>query len=136
MKILTGDPAEPVNAPEPKKSADVAEKGKNTSKRGMREKAAPSKMANMTIEAEAGYFKSVRALPDYQLEVTMGTGTTIHFDFRTRLNTARFGMLRDGEVFRNVRTDGNYLIFQKNGRMPVKITASEFMDLVLIDRTK
>ena len=83
-----------------------------------------------------GYFKKVRALTDYQLEVTMETGTSIHFDFRTRLNTARFGMLKDEELFKSVKTDGDYLIFNKAGRMPVKITASEFMDLVLIDRTK
>lgn len=82
------------------------------------------------------YFKSVHALTDYRLEVTMETGTTIHFDFHTRLNTMRFGMLRDEELFRSVSTDGNYLIFNKAGRMSVKITASEFMDLVLIDRTK
>ena len=83
-----------------------------------------------------GYFKAVRALPDFLLEVTMETGTTIHFDFRSRLNTARFGRLRDEELFRSVRTDGDYLIFTKAGKMPVKITASEFMDLVLIDRTR
>ena len=85
---------------------------------------------------DEGYFKSVKALPDYQLDVTMETGTTIHFDFRSRLNTIRFGMLRDEEVFKSVTTDGTYLIFNKAGRMPVKITASEFMDLVLIDRRK
>ena len=83
-----------------------------------------------------GYFKSVIARPEYQLEVTMETGTTIHFDFRSRLNTVRFGMLKDEGMFNGVRTDGNYIIFSKAGRMPVKITASEFMDLVLIDRRK
>lgn len=81
-----------------------------------------------------GYFRGVRVLPDYQLEVVMGTGTTIHFDFRSRLNTARFGRLKDEELFQSAQTDGNYLIFAKAGKMPVKITAAEFMDLVLIDR--
>lgn len=85
---------------------------------------------------EAGYFKSVRALPNYRLEVIMETGTVIHFDFHSRLNTARFGRLLDKELFGNVRTDGDYLIFEKAGKMPVKITASEFMDLVLIDRRR
>ncbi|MFT3985436.1 MAG: DUF2442 domain-containing protein [Lachnospiraceae bacterium] len=83
-----------------------------------------------------GYFKNVIAYPHYRLEVAMETGTTIQFDFSTRLDTARFGGLRDEELFRNVRTDGNYLIFEKAGRMPVKITASEFMDLVLTDRRR
>nr|WP_282432424.1 DUF2442 domain-containing protein [Syntrophobotulus glycolicus] len=82
------------------------------------------------------YFQKVRARPGYQLEVTMETGTAIHFDFRSRLNTARFGMLKDEELFRSVRTDGYDLIFAKAGRMPVKIAAADFMDLVLIDRRR
>lgn len=76
------------------------------------------------------------ARPDYQLKVVMETGTTIHFDFRPRLDTVRFGMLKDKELFQSVHTDGNYLIFKKTNRMPLRITASEFMDLVLIDRRK
>ncbi|MBE6013145.1 DUF2442 domain-containing protein [Anaeropeptidivorans aminofermentans] len=83
-----------------------------------------------------GYFRSVQALPGYHLEVTMETGSIIHFNFRSRLNTARFGRLIDEELFQSVQTDGNYLIFHKAGIMPVKVTASEFMDLVLIDRSK
>ena len=107
-------------------------KSEFTTKYGMKIDGFFSKMAS----GEEGYFKSVLALPDYRLEVMMQTGTTIHFDFCSRLNTARFGMLRDEEMFMGVRTDGNYLIFEKTGKMPVKITASEFMDLVLIDRRK
>lgn len=83
-----------------------------------------------------GYFQRVLALPEYQLEVTMKTGSLIQFDFRSRLHTARFGMLSDEELFQSVHTDGEYLMFFKAGMMPVKITASEFMDLVLIDRSK
>ncbi len=85
---------------------------------------------------ERSYFKSVCALPDCQLEVIMETGSIIHFDFRSRLNTSRFRRLMDKELFGNVRTDGNCLIFEKAGKMSVIITASEFMDLVLIDRRR
>ncbi len=83
-----------------------------------------------------GYFKSVRALSDHWLEVTMETGSVIYFDFNSRLRTVRFGTLRDEELFQSVKTDGDYLIFSKAGKMPVKITASEFMDLILIDRSQ
>lgn len=83
-----------------------------------------------------GYFRSVQALPGYHLEVTMETGSVIRFDFGSRLHTARFGRLSDEELFQSVKTDGNYLIFYKAGLMPVKVTASEFMDLVFIDRSK
>ncbi len=109
---------------------------KFTTKQSMHENDSTSTMLTEAEDTRDGYFKSVRALPGYQLEVSMETGTTIHFDFSSRLNTARFGMLRDEELFRSVRTDGNYLIFEKAGKMPVKITASDFMDLVLIDRRK
>lgn len=86
--------------------------------------------------SEGGYFKRVRALPNYRLEVVMETGTTIHFDFGSRLNTARFGRLSDEEFFRSVRSNGDYLVFERAGKIPLKITASEFMDLVLIDRRR
>lgn len=46
---------------------------------------------NMTDE----FFGSVTALPDYMLEVLMGTGELIRFDFRTHLHTVRFSPLRD-----------------------------------------
>lgn len=82
------------------------------------------------------YFKRVRPLPAYRMEVTMETGSVIYFDFRSRLKTTRFGALRDQELFQSVETDGDYLIFRKAGSMPVKITALEFMDLVLIDRSQ
>jgi len=128
-------------APAPKAEVPPAEppaaKGKAPAKQS-RQKTAYTAVAPVEAKESVneGYFKSVKALPDYQLEVTMETGTTIHFDFRSRLNTIRFGMLRDEDVFKSVKTDGTYIIFNKAGRMPVKITASEFMDLVLIDRRK
>lgn len=115
---------------------DSAEKDKNTTKQSMRKSDLPPTIFNEPPRIADGYFKNVRAHSDYQLEVTMETGTAIHFDFRSRLNTARFGMLRDEELFRSAHTDGNDLIFSKADRMPVRITASEFMDLVMIDRRK
>ena len=127
-------------APVPRQEAPAIEpaaKGKNPGRQGRQKNPASTATPAQDLgKPDEGYFKSVKALPDYQLDVTMETGTTIHFDFRSRLNTIRFGMLRDEEVFKSVTTDGTYLIFNKAGRMPVKITASEFMDLVLIDRRK
>lgn len=126
---LIGVASEDKDAELPPSEAEYDKNTEFTTKIGM-----PNENFFSTMSGEEGYIKSVRALPDYQLEVTMETGSTIHFDFRSRLNTARFGRLRDEELFRNVWTDGNYLFFEKKGKMPVKITVSEFMDLVLIDR--
>ena len=122
-------------AEEPKET-NFDENEEFTTNQGMKNNDSLLTMDNKDEMLGDGYFKKVIAHPDYRLDVTMETGTTIQFDFSTRLNTARFGGLRDEELFRNVRTDGNYLIFEKAGRMPVKITASEFMDLVLTDRRK
>jgi two-component system chemotaxis response regulator CheY len=127
---LTDAPPADETGPTPPATEDFDEKIDFPANYGM---GAPG-LSGATVRE--GYFKSVHALPDYQLEVYMETDSTIHFDFRSRLDTARFGRLKDEELFRNVRTDGDYLIFEKAGKMPVKITASEFMDLVLIDRRK
>ena len=81
------------------------------------------------------FFKSVTALPGYKLAVEMGTGAHIDFDFTSRLGSLRFGFLKDKAVFNTAHTDGNYILFQKDGTGKAKISPDEFMDLVLIDRT-
>lgn len=81
------------------------------------------------------FIRSVCALPDYHLKVVMDTGAVILFDFRPRLHTARFGALQEDAVFQSVRTDGDYLLFRRGEMDCVRITAKEFMDLVLVDRT-
>ena len=79
------------------------------------------------------YFKSVTPLPRYHLLIVMETGNIIHFDMKSRLNTIRFGELKDTDLFNSVKTDGTYLLF---GDGNVKIGASELMDLLMTDRTK
>jgi hypothetical protein len=108
---------------------------KNTNKVRMNYKNNYPIITYSSVQLGEGYFKSVKALPEYQLEIVMVTGTNILFDFRSRLNTIHFGKLRDVEMFTSVRTDGLHLIFSKKGKVPVIIDAKEFMDLVLVDRT-
>lgn len=108
---------------------------KDTKESRMKNNYCTSIIADSTTQSGKGYIKSVRALPEYHLEVEMVTGTNILFDFRSRLNTVRYGKLRDVEMFTSVQTDGIQLIFSKKGKVPIKIDAKEFMDLVLVDRT-
>jgi hypothetical protein len=108
----------------------------DTPKRRISQKDLSSILPDRAIKAGNGYFKRVQVLPDYRLEVIMETDTVIRFDFRSRLKTARFGRLSDKNLFSSVRTDGGSLIFEIPGTIPVQISAQEFMDLVLIDRTK
>jgi Protein of unknown function (DUF2442). len=84
----------------------------------------------------AVFFQSVSTLPNYRLEVLMGSGAVIHFDFHSRLKTVRFRPLRDISLFQNVRTDGDCLYFGSGEDNVIKITASEFMDLLMVDRTR
>ncbi|MDD4493600.1 MAG: DUF2442 domain-containing protein [Eubacteriales bacterium] len=109
---------------------------KDTKKVRMKNNEHSSIIVDSASQSGEGYFKSVKALPEYQLEVEMETGTIILFDFRSRLNTVRFGKLRDEEMFTSVHTDGLHLIFSKKGKVHLKIVAKEFMDLVLVDRTR
>jgi hypothetical protein len=81
------------------------------------------------------FFKNITALPGYKLKVEMGTGTLIDFDFTSRLCSVRFGTLKNEAVFNSVYTDGFYIYFKKEGEVKVKISADDFMDLVLVDRT-
>lgn len=47
----------------------------------------------------------------------MVIGSNILFNFSSRLNTVRFGKLRDEEMFTSVHTDGVHLIFSKVGKV-------------------
>ena len=88
-----------------------------------------------TRRIQTCFFKSVTAQPGYKLKVEMGTGTLIDFDFNSRLSSVRFGNLKDEAVFSTVHTDGDYILFQKEGEVKIKISPDDFMDLVLVDRT-
>lgn len=87
------------------------------------------------MTGHTGYFRSVKVMPGYRLEIEMMTDSRIEFDFTSRLGTMRFGVLRDANVFATASTDGNFILFQKDGALSVKISASEFTDLLLVDRT-
>ncbi|MDR2780343.1 MAG: hypothetical protein LBB28_04380 [Synergistaceae bacterium] len=88
------------------------------------------------MEKQTGFFKSVKALSGCRLEIEMQTDTRILFDFNSRIGTVRFNALRDDELFSSVRTDGDFILFEKGGDTKIKIGATDFMDLVLVDRTR
>jgi hypothetical protein len=54
------------------------------------------------------HIKEVTPKDDYQLEVTLDNGSTIILNLKPKLDTLRFGLLRDTAVFRRTRTiEGN-----------------------------
>jgi hypothetical protein len=88
------------------------------------------------MEEQTGVFRSVKARPGYVLDIETRTGTRIVFDFNSRLRTIRFGALKDAELFNTARADGDSILFAEYGETKVKIDASTFMDLVLVDRSR
>ena len=80
---------------------------------------------------KVGFIKSVTALNDWRLLVEMETGSVMVVDLSHKLDTARFGDLRDFELFRSVSTDGDIVLWG-DGR--VRLTARELMDVVFVDK--
>ncbi len=81
-------------------------------------------------------FRAVTPMEDGCLQVEMESGSTVRLDMHRRLQSVRFGLLRNQEVFRSVKTDGYRLIFYQNGGEVLEIPADTFMDLLAVDRTR
>jgi hypothetical protein len=88
------------------------------------------------IRKQIGFFKSVKALPDYGLEVEMQTDTRVVLDFNSRLRTARYGALKDAALFNTARTNGEYILFGKEGSPEIIIAPSGFIDLAMYESTE
>jgi hypothetical protein len=84
---------------------------------------------------QAGFFKSVKPLPEYKLEIETMTGAYILLDFTERINTLRFNALFDKEYFNTVHTDGDSIIFGRQKSEVKKIHAETLMELILVDGT-
>lgn len=74
------------------------------------------------------YIQKVSSLPNYCLEIEMVNGSSATVNFKPRLRSAKYMVLKDEEIFNMVSTDGNYIIWQ-NGL--VKITAKEVLGVFL-----
>jgi len=76
------------------------------------------------------FIKSIVPLNDWRLFVEMETGSVIVVDMSRKLDTARYGDLRNMALFRSVTTDGE-VISWGNGR--ITITVRELMEAVFVD---
>ncbi|MDY0235368.1 MAG: hypothetical protein RBR71_05040 [Gudongella sp.] len=82
------------------------------------------------------FIQSVRALPGYYIEVIMQTGAVIHYNFISQLCIPRFNALQEEKVFQSVRTDGDYLLFSRDNLDCTRITAKEFMDMLMVNTSQ
>jgi hypothetical protein len=85
------------------------------------------------IRKQTGFFERVKALPDYRLEIEMKTDTLVVFNFNSRLCTAQFGALKDTALFNTAHTNGDYILFGKEGYPEIIIAPADFIDLALYE---
>lgn len=62
---------------------------------------------------------------DYRIEVLLDNGSSVTLNLESRLETIRFGMLADKELFKRAATDGSYIRW--NGK--VEISVNELFQL-------
>lgn len=67
---------------------------------------------------------------DYNLEIQMDNGSSVILDLKSRLETVRFGMLSDSELFKQATTDGTYIRWDNK----VEISVSEVFQLAQKER--
>ncbi len=72
------------------------------------------------------YIKEVTPKEDYQLEVKLDNGISFVLNLKPKLNTIRFGLLRDKAFFSRAETDGKII----NWDDKVEISASEVFELI------
>ena len=72
------------------------------------------------------HIKEVTPREDYQLEVTLDNGSTIILNLKPKLDTLRFGLLRDAAFFERAETDSKVIIWDDK----VELSASEIFELV------
>ncbi|WZL80608.1 DUF2442 domain-containing protein [Vallitaleaceae bacterium 9-2] len=74
------------------------------------------------------YIQKVIPLSDYRLKVMMTNDNILIVDFKPKLYSAKYIILKDIEIFEAVSTDGNYIFWEKGG---LKITAKEVIEVIL-----
>ncbi len=62
---------------------------------------------------------------DYRIEVLLDNGSSVTLNLESRLETVRFGMLADKELFRRAVTDGSYIRWDNK----VEISVNELFQL-------
>ena len=70
--------------------------------------------------------KEVRPRADYQLEVLLTNGGSVTLNLRPKLETIRFGLLRDEAFFKQAETDGTVIRWGNK----VELSASEVFELI------
>ena len=68
----------------------------------------------------------VIALEDYCLEIQLENGNNVILNLKSRLNTVRFGLLEEEDVFRSATTDGRCVRWGNK----LELSVSEIFSLI------
>ncbi len=74
--------------------------------------------------------RTIRALPDYRLEIVFQNGSMANINFKNLIRTMRFSKLKSPELFDSVRTEGDRIIWS-NGNQFIQIYCNELVDLMM-----
>ena len=75
------------------------------------------------------YIKAVVPMNDYRLFMEMESGSSVTVNFSVKLHTMKYAELADETLFKNVKTDGDYVVWG-GGRL--RLTVNELMEVVLL----
>ncbi|MCR4786995.1 MAG: DUF2442 domain-containing protein [Lachnospiraceae bacterium] len=75
--------------------------------------------------------KSIKPMKNGILKVVFETGNSITVDMSQRLSTARFGVLKDTEVWESADTDGNFVHWYQDGIEVVELSFDEIMQMTV-----
>ena len=70
--------------------------------------------------------KEVHPREDYQLKVLLSNGDSVTLNFKPKLETIRFGLLKDETFFRRAETDGTVIRWENK----IELSASEVFELI------
>ena len=76
--------------------------------------------------------KSVIPYEDYRILIELTNGHSIIVDFESKLNTLRFCMLENKDVFRRDYTDGFSILWNKG---KLRVSMSEIMEMLQFTKT-
>jgi len=74
------------------------------------------------------YVRTVVPMKDYRLFMEMESGSSVIVDLSVKLDTMKYKDLEDEQVFRDAKTDGDYIVW---GGGRVRVTVKELMEVVL-----
>ncbi len=80
----------------------------------------------MTGSEDMVEIKAIKIKEDYQLEIQLSNGGSIMLNLKPKLETIRFGLLKDKAFFKHAETDGTVIRWDNK----VELSIGEIFELI------